>query len=143
MSTLDKDEVAKTSSSTDPRKSIDVKMPIPHIEIQAADGSFQAPSDVMRDMVESGVYDKVLAGSEKPKKKGGKMHKFCSFPHVHFIIRLSIDRVLIQWRMWMWLWKPQILLQKQQAPLRNFCPVNLCLRWRKKSVVLPKTSPGS
>ena len=47
-------------------------MPIPHIEIQAADGSLQAPSDVMRDMVESGVYDKVLAGSEKPKKKGGK-----------------------------------------------------------------------
>ena len=89
-------------------------MSIPHIEIQAADGSLQAPSDVMRDMVESGVYDKVLAGSEKPKKKGGKMHKFCSFPHVYFIIRLSIDRVLIQWRMWIWLWKQRILLQKQQ-----------------------------
>ncbi|KAK7678018.1 hypothetical protein QCA50_018958 [Cerrena zonata] len=51
-----------------------VTLPIPQIAIQPAEAQPEVSSpDAMDYMVKSGVYDKVLAGTEK--KEGGKFHK--------------------------------------------------------------------
>lgn len=50
------------------------EMAIPQISIQPVEGPSKVSSpDIMKGIVESGVYDKVLAGTEK--KAGGKFHK--------------------------------------------------------------------